>query len=1016
MGSFGKDAPTGGPETPAGGGHTLESLQERARRVADYFRSGRPAEIIDAHENWFACIVFETIYNALHSLRTYIEDESEPDISWTNPWVEVAFPVDWDWDAEMFRMGLGETVLNPDDAEFVDRVVESTVDLLYALTLRELTHRAYFHKRGDRYEPYLPPEEVERLRGLEGEELRAAEQAIFQPVCWGGALVHDLGDPNTDRAAAARLESMLLPGGLTFTATQDDGTELKGVVVAQFHPLVVDEDKHRAYFPVVVGLGFFPPDALGQEPPPADPSTWSESDRRALWEQLLGEVDKVVRNLAAQKPPVPSQTQQTSETGTTETLPLPALALAVGPVPEERRPTFPLAFGHARADTEVLDFLRHVHKVRLPARKWSTLPSWFDLCDRERDRILAEEGDRAFEDLRKTTGDPEARGPLLKRRFRSNGETVVSLTAQAQRDLKVREGLGKGFRYVDRNDFAKEYFVRLFQAGSGFVEVGLSWFGMAGPWVEEWRKELERQTRAAEQDAQLDLFKELDAKRQAEVERLVARLHMLKDSRRLMEAVVGQVSKQGATEVRVPAVAFRELLNLRTDPNWKNRVEAGLQALRACDFMVDSFGTGTKVKAYGTFLAEWRYRGAGPGDHGEGDYFLAVRPTFLGCLQAFESDRRKLSSGTEVLRLDFGKKLTDEDKAAHGWGYDRKAKARRTAESRFVQFDAGRVFYHAAAGLSPYQENLADFLERELTLRAAPVSRALGDYARRKREQVSPRAPDAHAPRVYTRTDCPLLAEGTRYHAALGNFLRNPEAGRTLYGTRRRESATGGPHAEGLLAAMGYDLRPGGAVRERRRVVQAALEDLKAVVVDYLGGVVAARHGGRWLTLEEAAALNEADLMKRVRWFLFVPETWAADRRRKWEETTGYTATEDPREAEVARLAHRGQVPTSADADAVGLAGGPLRLRLQAARNERGLTTRQVAALFGVSHVTVQNWERGTDPDPEDGKVRGKPLPEELVPLLVRWVETGEAPTPEELATRRTRRSGVKAEGNDPVR
>lgn len=1032
------------PETPGGDAAAREARRARRMKALEALAAELPGYLSEG----FPRFVVEVSLGALDSLRHYIEDPTEPDISWGNPWVEIRLSVpDFDWDRRgPYLFG------RPPQGDYPRHAA-----------LYELTGRRHVRKRGETYQVKLLPAEEERLRALLEEERDAELDKLLQPVTFGAfELDADLPEDfeadlpgdyirhfvrhaalvGAKRELPEDARRALAEGLFDFQIRTEDGTAVSGSVVLQFHPLVADEDAHEAYFPVVVGVVYHPLEttlAEWETPTFPDPTTWSDADRRTFWDTLLcevfyhvtarawrvgGEVSGGEFDVAARI----AATLKTTEAGTTGTLktlgtiPTPAETPpaarpgyahvghaglgTVGPVAPERRGTFPLAFGLTVADEKVLEMVRHVHKVRLPAKKWSTLPSWSELCDRERDRLLTEEGERAFEDLRKTTGNANARGALLKRRSRGNGEEVVSLTADAERDLKIREGLGKGYRYVDPKSFGREYFMRLFQTGSGFVEVGLSWFGLAGPWVEEWRTELERQTKAAERNAQLDLFKELDDKRQAEVERLVARLHMLKDSRRLMEAVVAQVYKQRSTEVRFPAVAFRELLKLHKNPNWKTRVEGGLEGLRACEFRVESFGTGTKVRAYGAFLAEWRYHGAGPGGHGEGEYFLVVRPTFLGCLDAFESDRRKLSSGNEVLRLDFGKKLTEDAKAARGWGYDRKARERRTPESRFVHFDAGRVFYHAAADLSPHREHLANFLETELTRRSAAVSRLLGDYKRRKEKQVSPRARDAKEPRSYVIADCPLLEAETHYYAALGNFRRNPEAGRTLYGTRRRESATGGRHAEGLLAVMGYDLRPGGAVQERRRVVQAALEDLKAVVVDYLGGVVAARHAGRWLTLAEAATLNEEDLGKRVRWFLFVPETWAADRRRKWEEATGWTATEDTQEAHLALHEH---VPTSGDMESGGLAGASLRLRLQAARNTRGLNTRQVAALFGVSHVTVQNWERGTEPDPDTGKVRGKPLPEELVPLLVRWVETGEAPRPEELAARTTRRSGVRA-------
>ena len=74
---------------------------------------------------------------------------------------------------------------------------------------------------------------------------------------------------------------------------------------------------------------------------------------------------------------------------------------------------------------------------------------------------------------------------------------------------------------------------------------------------------------------------------------------------------------------------------------------------------------------------------------------------------------------------------------------------------------------------------------------------------------------------------------------------------------------------------------------------------------------------------------------------------------------------------------------------------------------ERKLSLQAVGDLFGVSKMAVSQWVRGVEPD-EEGKVRGKLIPKELAPLLSRWIETGEEPSKDELAARKTRRKGVK--------
>jgi hypothetical protein len=45
----------------------------------------------------------------------------------------------------------------------------------------------------------------------------------------------------------------------------------------------------------------------------------------------------------------------------------------------------------------------------------------------------------------------------------------------------------------------------------------------------------------------------------------------------------------------------------------------------------------------------------------------------------------------------------------------------------------------------------------------------------------------------------------------------------------------------------------------------------------------------------------------------------------------------------------------------------------------------------------VHKWEQGLEPD-DDGKVAGKPIAADLVPFILRWVESEKVPSLEELA------------------
>jgi hypothetical protein len=972
------------------------------------------------HPGLFGEAMVSLARSTFESLRARLEDPEEKAVTWREPFLEVRFPVAFDPDSgplplaaveappfspedftdenwRRFRKALkgGEGMKDPLVEGALERFAEfgsQAFELGFFLTV---THGTVLFKEGEEYTAAAlkdwaqdPPE------GASPEETQAAFEKLCQPFVLSGPP----------------------PGeGIRLSGTVDE-KPFTGSVVFEVHPLVVDVNEEEAFFPVIGGLVL--------EGEGGDPAAWSEEDRVVLWDALSEELDRLAESLRSG-----DETGTTSETGTigaikghtaghsTATARLEAFPeAAVYTTPPPERKTFPLAFGSAIGDRGALALLDNLHAVRLPAKGWASLKSWPDLVEAEVQRIREEEGEAAFDDLGRKTGDAKARGPLLKRRFRAGGQEVVELTAEAEKRLKVREGFGRGFRHLDR-DTGAEYFVRLFQLGGGYLEVGLSWYGLAGPWVEDWRRDRGQEVKAeADRVRQGLLFDELGERERERVELAVRRFQSLEDGKRIMEAVLGQVHRQCRNPVRIPALAFRELLDLQNDKDWRSRVKGGLESLRACSFKVGSFDT-EKVEGYGSFLSAWWYQGAGGGAHGEGDYFLNVETSFLGCLYIFESGRRKLSSKGEVVLYDFGKKPTAEEKKALGWGSDRKKDGgtwtyqKREAVATFARFDAGRVFYNAKAGLTDPQKRLVAFLEREVTLRKDTVSKKLGDHKVRKASQAKSKDAEANEPRLYGRDFCPLLPEGKLYHGALGHFSRHPETGRSLYGTGTRSTATGGPHTNGLLSVLGYYLPPGSAGEERKRLVFQALGDLQAVVVDYLEGAVAARGPeGRWLTPEEASKLPERDLGRKTKWFLFLPETWRADRTRKWEAASGWDATEDPAEAERARAA-LAEAPTKAPSGETGLV--LLRHRLRAARLDRGLRLEDVGSLFGVSKMTVSKWETGVEPD-EDERSRGKPIPGELAPLVTRWVETGEPPRPEELAARRTRRQGVNPETGKP--
>lgn len=945
----------------------------------------------------FVRILAGLVKGGLESLRYYIENPGDPDVSWANPFTELHYPVEWDWQrggliylhsedipphatdaiAEALRKGEDPLKAAKDAAEELGVILLGSL-VSEAMVLHALTNHVAVHVRGaEEVGCFLAPEDKARLDNLPTPEERASFVAqLRQPFAIGGAETHP---------------------SLSFRG-EVNGAPFSGSVVFVVDPLVVDEDAKRAFFPITVGLVLSPGDTgrnvqaldpeggqLGApERDDVDPSTWAEDDRAGFWARLIEDLPKAfTADLVASQgaSPTPERTAPPPSAAPAVT----ATALAVVTPPLKRPPTVGLAFGRTLASVQALRITRDAYKVRLPKR-WSALPRWEALMRDQVKKYLEEEGARAFEDLRKTTGDPKERGPLLRRVTRAGGKEEVVLTAEAQDRLRRRAGLGKGYLDIDRT--GQERLYKLFTDGrGGLIEVGLSWQGLAGPLVEEWRASFKRQADELARDLKRDapLFVELDEDRRRRLDRALSQMSLWEDGRRVMEVILGQVGKQRRNPVEIPAEAFRVLLwpkraKSRDWPqNWKQRVDGALSALNALTFSMKTYHM-EQVKAYGSMVGQWLYKGRGHGDHGDGVYIIDVSSGFIGCLQVFQSGKQRLRSGMETLSFHFSKDLTQEERKAFGWG-----KGQRATDT-FVSIDAGRAFYNAAADLTPTQENLLHFIETHITLR--------GNTARpgHKEAQVQRNAADAKEPRIYTSAFCPLLPEGKPFLGALGNFARNPEAGFTLGGSESRAAR----HHGGLLYHMGYNLPPGAARAKRAAVVKKALEDIRDIVVTHLEGQVVGHDGVNWIAFDRFWDLDEQTLTRRLRLFIFLPETWEEKRKTRWEETTGRRVTEDPEEAEretwegeTSREDFGGEVVSEEN----GFRGWPLPRRLEAMKKRRGVRNKALAGLFGVSPMTVSYWLAGT-----------KKIPSYMVPLVVRWIETGEPPSSEELTALMPRR------------
>jgi hypothetical protein len=989
-------------------------------------------DLVKSRPNYYSRVLVDILKGGLNTLRHCIETPGDPEVSWSSPWVEAHYPAEWDWENGYLKFPLkewpepimdsirkGEDPFKLKEAEVINTTAEIIAKTSPSLFLQVLTHNVALHIKDGKEAGvfFLDHEDGEKWESLPtDEEKDAMIDELREAVSFGGIQVEDEeGGPMilTPLESFKESEGPPLPPGikeklretprLTFDG-EVNGVAFKGSVVIIIQHLVVNEDKKEAYFPVVVGLVFAPKESslvafateketLGLEnlEEPLDsfkdtmeimnPATWPEKDREELWKMLL--VD------------LPAGMLEGLENGDkTE----PALLVPVGALSLEKRHLLNLP---TRIPRNAAMVRANVGKLRLP-RKWGDIKKWDDLVEDKIKRISEDIGEEAFQDLRRETGDPNAHGKLLERRFKNNAETI-ELTRESKESLLAEVG-PKGYRDIikDKDGLSREYLIKRFpvRGGSGYMETRLSWYGQAWPLVDEGRKKMKETLEAARKSLPSLPFDDLENKEKERVNSLLRAWESIRDARHIMDVILHDFGAIGENPLKIPAWKFRTLLECEKDPDGFRRVQGCLRALQEIRFHLKVAGVqGLSQDTSGPFLADVRFIPRGAGDHTDGDFFLTISEAFVGCLKVFQTVDHRIRDPYKALVFDWGKKLSKEERTE------------LKTDGFLKRASSLAPFLDRAKGFTENQSNLFLWIDDNMTRRKDPVKK--GSPIIKSRASAS----DADEYRLYGRETCPLLPEGLRFNGALGHYKRSPEQGRKLFGTSTMGTIKSGGHVSGILSEMGYQLPPGAATAKRKEITRKALRDLRVVVEEAFGGIVAGKRGGNWVTLQDAERLPPDIVLKSISWFIFFPPDWKkkipqdveayhAERLARGETSYQVKVTEDR------GLAEKAESSRGLPGEAIGLGSEPLWIRLYATRQERKLSQATVGELFGVSQPIVAGWEKGLDPG-EDGKVRGKTIPADVVPLLLRWIENGPPPTKEELdalEVRRSVRPGVEKE------
>ncbi len=263
------------------------------------------ADYENEHPYWRIEVLVSLIKWSLKSLKHYIEDVRNSEITWASPLVELHFPIEWNWKVKpignLARSGyiFGKfTNKNTATEELALKTISATMARRFnALTLGELTNWACFEKRNNGFTSVFPVETSVALTEIENKQQRSAYyEDLVRPFCIGAAPV-DLSGVEPGKCVPDKVLAQfdrLDIRSIRFTG-EVNGRDFDIGLVFQIFPLIADYDQKKAYHSVVVGLAVLNGNArlVDGDVVQDTPAQWPKRDREEFWEGFLRELDKL---------------------------------------------------------------------------------------------------------------------------------------------------------------------------------------------------------------------------------------------------------------------------------------------------------------------------------------------------------------------------------------------------------------------------------------------------------------------------------------------------------------------------------------------------------------------------------------------------------------------------------------------------------------------------------------------------------------------------------------------------
>ena len=264
-----------------------------------------------SHPQWRLEVLVSLFERGMKSLKHYVEDPQEREINWNSPFVELHYPVDWNWHPRgEGGIAPGGHIFGEFTKEYGDQSLATNtlgkimVHWFNAATLAEVTNWAWYEKINNYYTPVLPIHLARQLNSIKNKrEQREAFDELVRPFSIGSASIDFGGVQTTDgnrgpKQVTKQLEKMqkLLHFQGIGISGDINGRKIKMSLLFQIHPLIADYDQKKAYHPVIIGL-VIEPEFSGQDVVPETPADWPQKDRELLWDELVTEIGQAMDGL-----------------------------------------------------------------------------------------------------------------------------------------------------------------------------------------------------------------------------------------------------------------------------------------------------------------------------------------------------------------------------------------------------------------------------------------------------------------------------------------------------------------------------------------------------------------------------------------------------------------------------------------------------------------------------------------------------------------------------------------------